>query len=105
MTPESPPEPIIDTHIDQFLSDMSASWRQERRNKDRSSAARILQITLKAIPKGTGRLSDWLGPKYFDEVKPIKSGCRVRVLKCSDPAEFRNKFENSCLGELTCIYI
>ena len=96
--PKEEPQCKIDAHTDKFLSEMGTSWRQARRNNDRDGAARILQITLKAIPRGTGRVSDWLGPKYFDEVKPITTGCRVRILRETDPAKFRNLYENSCLG-------
>ena len=97
-----PPEVMFDSHTDKFLSEMAQSWRQARRNMDRSSAAIILQMTLKGIPKGHGRVSDWLGSKYFDEVKTITSGCRVRVLSPRDHAlgtRHRNKFQNSCLGK------
>lgn len=46
----------ISKHQDIFLRDMASSWKQARRNHDRDSAARILQITLKTIPKLTGIL-------------------------------------------------
>ena len=46
----------ISKHQDNFLRDMASSWKQARRNYDRDSAARILQITLKTIPKLTGIL-------------------------------------------------
>ena len=93
--------PKLETHVHDFLSDMAASWKQARRNHDREAAARILQITLKGIPKGTGRVSDWLGPMYFNDVRPVQSGCRVRVLKTSDNAKFRNDFANTTLGKLS----
>ena len=96
--PNAEPECKIGVHTDKFLSEMGTSWRQARRNNDRDGAARILQISLKAIPKGTGRVSDWLGPKFFDEVKPITTGCRVRILRESDHSKFRNVYKNSCLG-------
>ena len=46
----------ISKHQDNLLRDMASSWKQARRNYDRDSAARILQITLKTIPKFTGIL-------------------------------------------------
>lgn len=46
----------ISKHQDNFLRDMASSWKQARRNSDRDAAARILQITLKTIPKSTGTL-------------------------------------------------
>ena len=99
-----PPEPkmFVDTNTDHFLRDMATAWRRHRRNHDRASAATVLQLTLKAIPKRSGRVSDWLGPSFFDEVLPVIPGCRVRVLSKSDydqGTRFRNSFENTCLGE------
>jgi len=102
-----PPKPshstIVDENTDQFLRDMAKTWRQHRRNNDRSAAAVVVQLTLRGIPKVPGRVSDWLGPKYFDEVLPITRGCRLRVLKKSDydqGTRFRNKFENTTLGSV-----
>ena len=68
---KTPRQFVLDDHTKEFLQDMGVSWRQARRNGDRDSAARITQIVLKAIPKKSGRVSDWLGPKYFDELMSI----------------------------------
>ena len=97
--------PIFDKHTEEFLLDAASSWRQARRSNDRQSAARILQMTLKAIPRGQGRVRSWLGPKYFDEVLPVTSGCHVRLVReekdktgrIKKPS-FRNKYEHSSLG-------
>ena len=90
--------PKLDVNVHNFLKEMAASWQHARRNYDRDGAARILQMTLKGIPKGTGRVSDWLGPAYFNDIRAVESGCRVRVLRDSDVAKYRNDFEHSTLG-------
>ena len=46
-----------------------------------------------------GRVSDWLGPEFFDDVRSIEIGCPVRVLRPEDTAKFRNGYENSNMGE------
>jgi len=46
-----------------------------------------------------GRVSDWLGPEFFDDVRSIEIGCPVRVLRPEDKAKFRNGYENSNMGE------
>lgn len=89
---------LFDTHLDGFLRDMAGSWRQARRNHERGRAATIVQIVLKTIPKkGYGRVSDWLGPRYFDEVLDIEPGSKIRVLSKGDHAKHRNDFEHSSL--------
>jgi len=49
-----------------------------------------------------GRVSDWLGPKYFNDDVDLTSGCRVRLLKQTDKAKFRNSYEHTCLG-MSCV--
>ena len=96
-------QPLLDEHTEAFLMNMASTWRQHRRNHDREAAATVLQLTLKAIPKGTGRVSDWLGPKYFDEIDAVTAGCAVRLLKKEDIAQgvkFRNSYEHSGLGKM-----
>ena len=108
----------ISPDLDSLLKEMASSWKVAMRNHDRNSAARILQITLQAIPcrhgvcSGcmyastvcnlshtlAGRVSDWLGPDYFDDEVDVVSGCPVRVLKITDKAKFRNSYEHTCLG-------
>ena len=77
----------ITTNLDRFLKDMGHSWRTSMRAKDRHTADKILQITLTAIPPRSGRVTQWLGPSYFDEVLPIIAGEQVRILSDNDNAK------------------
>ena len=65
---------------------------------DNRSVVAHTQVTLKAIPPRTGRVSDWLGPFYFNEEMEVTRGSPVRLLKKTDHSSFRNNFKNSSLG-------
>jgi hypothetical protein len=57
------------------LTEMGHAWRAAKRECDRSSANRIEEIALRAIPRhGVGRVSDWLGPVYFSHIVPVTEG-------------------------------
>ena len=47
----------------------------------------------------SGRVSEWIGPKYFDQTTEITAGCPVRVMRTDDKANFRNGYESSDMGE------
>ena len=84
--------------LDNLLKELSSMWRVAIRSNDRETADRVLQIALKAIPRRTGRVSDWLGPDYFNEEDvPLVIGSRVRVLCPHDHAGFRNRYKYSQL--------
>ena len=87
--------------LDIFLKDVADSWRTSMRAKDRHRANTILQLALAAIPRRSGRVTKWLGPSYFDEVLPIVAGARVRILRGSDPATFRNAYKTTRLIKAT----
>ena len=90
----------ISLELHKLLKELAPVWRDAFRNFDRDSSARILQLTLKAIPPLKGRVSDWLGPKYFDQVKSVNRESPIRLLKLSDVKNrvtFRNGFANSSL--------
>lgn len=61
----------------------------------------MVQLALSAIPRGTGRVAEWLGPAYFDEELPITAGSTVRILRQDDPASFRNPYRYSKLLNAT----
>lgn len=75
------------------------------RAKDRHTANTILQIVLTAIPAHSGRVTQWLGPSYFNEVLPLIAGEQVRILRGSDPAKFRNAHNKTGLvrGTITVV--
>jgi len=89
----------VSAELDSLLKELATSWRSAFRDKDRHSADRLLQITLKAIPERTGRVSDWLGPKYFNAEVPVELGSHIRLLKSTDEAQFRNAYTNTSLGD------
>ena len=89
----------VSVELDSLLKEMATSWRSAFRDKDRHTAHSLLQITLKAIPQRTGRVSDWLGPKYFDAEVPVERDCHIRLLKNTKWAKFRNAYANTSLGE------
>jgi len=49
--------------LDSLLKELSEAWRNAFRNEDRDASARLLQLTLKAIPQRKGRVTTWLGPR------------------------------------------
>ena len=53
----------VTVELDSLLKELAGRWRHAFRDYDRDTSARLLQLTLKAIPRGTGRVSDWLGPR------------------------------------------
>ena len=53
----------VSAELHSLLQELAAAWRDAFRNGDRDNSARLLQLTLKAIPPRKGRVSDWLGPK------------------------------------------
>jgi len=93
----------ICAELDSLLEEMAISWRSAFRDHDRTAANRLLQMTVTAVPTRTGRVSDWLGPKYFNEEVPVKLGSPIRLLKTEDKAKFRNGFANTTLGK--CLYL
>ena len=89
----------ISDELDAFLKEMGSRWRDEMFAHDRDAARQIEEITLKAIGtrqgKKLGRVTDWLGPKYFDSIVPITLYSEVRIL---NPTDTRTKFRNACAG-------
>ena len=83
----------ISSDLDMYLREVAKSWRTLRRKNDRDMATLLLQLALASIPKRSGRVSEWLGPSYFDEELPITRGCQVRILREADPAKFRNAYK------------
>ena len=53
----------------------------------------------------SGRVTEWLGPSYFNEEVPIVAGCPVRIMRDKDPAAFRNtyKYSNMVRGTVTVV--
>ena len=47
----------------------------------------------------SGRVGEWIGPKYFNQTTEITAGCPVRVMRADDKANFRNGYESSDMGE------
>ena len=95
----------ICVELDSLLQELAKSWRSAFRNHDRPSANRLLQMTVASIPARTGRVSDWLGPKYFNEEVKVVLGSPIRLLKSSDTAKFRNGFTNTSLGKYIYILV
>ena len=94
---------IIGKELDGVLRELGESWRTTFRAGERDAAARILQMTLTSIPQRRGRVSDWLGPMYFDEVLPVERNSNIRLLNKADiksGTKFRNRYTNTSLG--TC---
>ena len=89
----------ISDELHAFLQEMGSRWRHEMFAHDRDAARQIEEITLKAIEtrsrKKLGRVTDWLGPKYFDSIVPITLYSEVRIL---NPTDTRTKFRNACAG-------
>jgi len=83
--------------LDSLLQDMAKSWRSAFRNQDRPAADRLLQMTVACIPSRRGRVSDWLGPHYFNEEVEVVSSSPIRLLKATDTAKFRNGYTNTTL--------
>ena len=81
-----------------FLEELAKSWRESFRVGEREVAGRILQLTLAGIPARRGRVSDWLGPMFFNEEVPIESGSNVRLLKDTKAVKFRNRYATTSLG-------
>ena len=88
----------VSVELDSLLKEVATSWRAAFRDKDRERSASLLQLALKAIPRRTGRVSDWLGPKYFNEEIKVERDSLVRVLKSTKWAKFRNAFARTSLG-------
>ena len=88
----------ISNDLDSLLKEMATAWRSATRSFERDAAARLLQMTLLAIPRRRGRVFEWLGPHYFDEELPVELGSAIRYLGTKDPAKFRNDYRNSSLG-------
>ena len=91
---------FLGKELDGVLRELGESWRSTFRAGERDAAARILQMTLTSIPQRRGRVSDWLGPMYFDEVLSVERNSNIRLLNKSDKANFRNRYTNTSLG--TC---
>ena len=53
----------VTVELDTLLKELAAAWRHAFREHDRDTSARMLQLALKSIPKRTGRVSEWLGPR------------------------------------------
>ena len=87
------------TELDSLLQDMAKSWRSAFRNQDRAAADRLLQMTVACIPSRRGRVSDWLGPRYFNAEVEVVTSSPIRLLKATDTAKFRNGYTNSSLVE------
>lgn len=83
--------------LDSLLKDLAKSWRSAFRNQDRPAANRLLQMTVACIPSRRGRVSDWLGPHYFNEEVKVVSTSPIRLLKTTDTAKFRNGYTNTSL--------
>ena len=83
--------------LDSLLKELAISWRSAFRNHDRPAAKRLLQMTVSSIPSRRGRVSDWLGPQYFNEEVEVVSGSPIRLLKDSDQAKFRNGYTHTTL--------
>ena len=91
--------------IANFLKEMGKSWREAMRENDRGIASRILQVSLRSIPKRrSGRVRDWL-PKYFNQHVPLTPFCHVRILSPTDRAMFRNSYRRSIVitGQVTLV--
>ena len=95
----------ISSDLDKYLREVAKSWRTLRRSNDRDTATLMLQVALASIPRRSGRVSEWLGPAYFDEELPISQGCQVRILRDADHAKFRNAYKYTKLvsGNVTLV--
>ena len=94
--------------LKRLLEELATSWRSAVRAKDNQTANTILQLALTALPRrrrGRGRVAEWLGPDFFDDVVPIERGCRVRILRENDNAGFRNAYSktNLVLGTVNLV--
>ena len=85
----------ISAQLDAHLKEVAESWRSYKRLHDRDTATLLVQLALSAIPRGSGRIAEWLGPAYFDEELPITAGSEVRILRHDDSASFRNGYRYS----------
>ena len=92
----------ISEDLDTLLKEMATSWRTAFRNHERHVANGLLQLALTSIDscrgRTRGRVSEWLGPLYFNEIKKIERGSPVRLLRQGDPAKFRLRFANTSLS-------
>ena len=93
----------IGPELKSFLHEMGKEWRTAFRNYDRAAADTLLQCTLKAIPKRSGYVAQWLGPEIFNEELPVSPGSPVRILEpqkksTCNPVRFRNGYQHSKLG-------
>ena len=95
-TPKRSVSPDISDQLDAFLQEMGIRWRARMCEHDRHAAREIEEIALKAIGtnKRQGRVTDWLGPKYFDSIVPISLYSEVRIL---NPQDKKTKFRNACV--------
>ena len=88
----------ISDELHSFLQEMGSRWRAHMFAHDRDAAREIEGIALKAIgnkKRNVGRVTDWLGPKYFDSIVPITLYSEVRIL---NPQDKKTKFRNPCAG-------
>ena len=97
----------IGKELKSFLQEMGKEWRAAFRNYDRATADTLLQCTLKAIPKRSGYVAQWLGPEIFNEELPVAKGSPVRLLEpqkknAKNPVRFRNGYLHSKLGK--CVF-
>jgi hypothetical protein len=93
----------VSDDLDKLLKEMATAWRSATRNYERDAAARLLQMTVLAIPKRKvkGRVSEWLGPSYFNEELPVERGSAVRCLSTTNHrVKFRNDYRHSTLGKI-----
>jgi hypothetical protein len=97
--PKPPVEWIANPDLKRLLEELASSWRKAVRSNDKQTANTIVQLALTALPRrrGRGRVAEWLGPRFFDDVVPIKRGCRVRILTGKDDAGFRNAYSSTNL--------
>ena len=73
----------ISDELDSFLQEMGSRWRSHTFAHERDAARQIEGIALKAIgnkERNVGRVTDWLGPKYFDSIVPITRLCTVKYV-------------------------
>ena len=96
---------VANPDLKRLLGELATSWRSARRALDKHTANKILQLALTAIPRRLGRVTEWLGPDFFDDVLPVTAGCRVRILRNKDTAGFRNayKITNLVCGTVTLV--
>ena len=94
---------VLGKDLCDFLGELATSWRQAFRLGEREAADRILQLTLVAIPAKRKRVSDWLGPMFFNEELPVEAGSNIRLVRKSDRFKgkyrFRNRYTSTSLSK------